>query len=126
MNTRRLFWKALWTLIRYDLWLSRLGFRRVYQTVREWPVAAKACNTGDTDQICHAVSLACMWYPAEVLCLQRSIVTVCLLRDEGVPARMVIGARQLPFKSHAWVEVDGCIVNDKPHLCADYARMEIC
>src|SRR6267142_2468310 len=28
---------------------------------------------------------------------------------------MVIGAQQMPFKAHAWVEVDGRVVNDKPY-----------
>ena len=34
---------------------------------------------------------------------------------------MVIGAQQMPFKTHAWVEVDGRVVNDK-HVPAGSVR----
>jgi hypothetical protein len=47
-------------------------------------------------------------------CLQRSAVATWLLRRHGVPAELVIGYRPLPFESHAWVEVDGQVVNDLP------------
>jgi hypothetical protein len=39
---------------------------------------------------------------------------------------MVIGAQQLPFKAHAWVEVDGHVVNDKPYVPEMYAVLERC
>ena len=32
----------------------------------------------------------------------------------GIAAQTVIGCRPLPFESHAWVEVEGQIVNDRP------------
>ena len=56
--------------------------------------------------LCKAVNHACVWYPKRVLCLQRSAVTTCVLRNCGVPASMVMGAQTLPFKAHAWTEVD--------------------
>jgi hypothetical protein len=39
-----------------------------------------------------------------------------LLRRHGWNAEIVIGAQLLPFQSHAWVEIEGCVVNDKPYL----------
>jgi hypothetical protein len=39
---------------------------------------------------------------------------------------MVIGAQVLPFKSHAWVEVDGRVVNDKPYIPEIYRVLERC
>jgi hypothetical protein len=39
---------------------------------------------------------------------------------------MVIGAQQLPFKAHAWVEVDGRVVNDKQHVPEMYAVLNRC
>ena len=33
-------------------------------------------------------------------------------RRNGIAAQLVIGCRPLPFESHAWVEVDGRVVND--------------
>jgi hypothetical protein len=39
---------------------------------------------------------------------------------------MVIGAQMLPFKSHAWVEIGGSIVNDKPYMLDIYQVLERC
>jgi hypothetical protein len=37
---------------------------------------------------------------------------------------MVIGAQQMPFRSHAWVEVEGRVVNDKPYTPEMYPVLE--
>jgi hypothetical protein len=76
------------------------------------------------ETICMAVDTACIWYWKEVLCLQRSAAATCLLKRHGVPARMVIGAQQNPFKAHAWVEVDGQVVNDKSYMREMYAVLD--
>ena len=78
------------------------------------------------ERICAAVDMACIWYPKEVLCLQRSAATACLLKRYGIPAQMVIGAQQMPFRAHAWVEVDGRVVNDKPYTPEMYAVLDRC
>jgi hypothetical protein len=61
-----------------------------------------------------------------VLCLQRSAATACLLRRYCVEAHMVIGAQQMPFKAHAWVEVGGRVVNDKPYVAEMYSVLDRC
>ncbi len=61
-----------------------------------------------------AVDEACVWYVKRVACLQRSVIATWLLRRYGMQAELVIGYRPLPFESHAWVEVDGQVVNDRP------------
>jgi hypothetical protein len=38
----------------------------------------------------------------------------------------VIGSQQMPFKAHAWVEVDGRVVNDKQYVHELYARLDQC
>ena len=42
------------------------------------------------------------------------------------PLRLIIGAQQMPFKAHAWVEVDGRVVNDKPYTSEIYAVLDRC
>jgi hypothetical protein len=59
-----------------------------------------------------AVLLATCLYWKRVLCLQRSFCMTRLLRARGIPARLVIGYRPVPFFSHAWVELNGRVVND--------------
>jgi Transglutaminase-like superfamily len=67
-------------------------------------------------RIARSIDLACAFYPRRVLCLERSIASTLLLRRHGIAAELVLGARMLPFKSHAWVEVEGIPVNDKPYM----------
>lgn len=76
--------------------------------------------------LCHAIDLACVVYLKQVQCLQRSAATTLLLRRYGYKAEMVIAARLFPFKSHAWVEEDGVIVNDKPYMLDIYRVLERC
>ena len=73
-----------------------------------------------------AIDMACIGYWKEALCLQRSAATACLWKKYGVPAQMVVGAQQMPFKAHAWVEVSGQVVNDKPYTPEMYAVLDRC
>ena len=49
-------------------------------------------------------------------CLERSLVLHWILCREGVDARIILGARKddNEMQAHAWVEVDGRVVNDRP------------
>lgn len=123
---RALFWHAAAQLVRYDLFLLRHDFSALHSKVRLLPIVPRESECGDTQKICQAVAYACIWYARPVLCLQRSAVAVTLLRHYGISAEMVIGAQRLPLKAHAWVEVDGRVVNDKPEVQTDYLVMERC
>ena len=98
----------------------------LYNKVRNYPVGGQAPSGDAVEQICSAVDMACIWYWKEALCLQRSAATACLLKKHGVAAQMVIGAQRIPFKAHAWVEVDGLVVNDKPYMQEMYAVLDRC
>lgn len=118
--------KAYLKLIYFDLYLARGNFAALYDKVRNYPVANIEPAHGAVKRICDAVDMACIWYWKEALCLQRSSATACLLKKYGVRAQMVIGARQVPFKAHAWVEVDGQVVNDKPYTPEMYGVLDRC
>jgi Transglutaminase-like superfamily len=118
--------KAYRQLIIFDLFLARGSFRAVYDKVRNYPMGKAAPTVGTVERICSAVDMACIWYWKEALCLQRSAATACLLKRYGVTAQMVIGAQQIPFRAHAWVEVDGRVVNDKPYTPEMYAVLDRC
>jgi hypothetical protein len=113
-------------LVYFDLCLARANFGGLYNEVRSYPVAACMPYPDAIEQICSAVDMACIWYWKEVLCLQRSATTVCLLKEHGVPAQMVFGVQQLPFAAHAWVEVGGRVVNDKPYISEMYQVLDRC
>ena len=120
-----LFWKALIGLLAYDLLLGR-GFAKMHALVSSWKVAPRILRAETIEQVCKAVNYACVAYPKRVLCLQRSAVTTCLLRDCGIPAHMVVGAQKLPFKAHAWTEVKGHAVNERRDVKKIYGVWERC
>jgi hypothetical protein len=112
-------------LIHFDLYLARGNFAALYNKVRQYPMSRKS-SSFSVEQICYAVDMAGIWYWKEALCLQRSAATACLLKRHGIQAQMVIGAQQMPFKAHAWVEVDGRVVNDKPYTPELYGVLDRC
>ncbi|MCU1304961.1 MAG: hypothetical protein JWQ87_5245 [Candidatus Sulfotelmatobacter sp.] len=113
-------------LILIDLYIANGNFHALYQKVRNCPTATVPVAPHAVERVCHAIDIACIWYWKEVLCLQRSAATVCLLRKYGVSGEMIIGTQQSPFKSHAWAEVDGRVVNDKPYMQEMYAVVDRC
>lgn len=118
--------KAYWKLIQFDLYLARGNFAALYNKVCKYPVGKQAAASDAIERICSAVDMACIWYWKEALCLQRSAATACLLKKYGIPAQLVIGAQQMPFKAHAWVEVDSRVVNDKPYMREIYGVLDRC
>ena len=121
-----LFIRALWTLLAYDVLNTVCRFETIYSMVKAWRVSGAPSDQNTIDRVCRAVNYACIWYPKQALCLQRSFVTTYLLRKHGVPAHMVLGAQKLPFKAHAWVEVDGHAINERSNVQATYAVWDRC
>jgi hypothetical protein len=106
--------QVIWELLRYDLLAATSGFRGVHSRSRR---LLTRCRPGGSDLesiIPRVVAAASSFYWKPTLCLQRSVVTVRVLRKYGINAEVVIGCRAAPFVGHAWVEVDGRVVNDSP------------
>jgi hypothetical protein len=89
------------------------GFARLHAWLRRRRPSRRRTSVS-TEDVVWSVDEACVWYVKRAACLQRSFVATWLLRRHGIQAEMVIGCRPLPFESHAWVEVDGQVVNDRP------------
>jgi hypothetical protein len=110
----RLVFRALYELTRYQVIISLRGSGCILRQLRRQSIAAKPANHELERAISDAVLLATCLYWKPVLCLQRAVCTVRLLRRHGIVARLVIGYRPSPFFSHAWVEVDGRVVYGSP------------
>ncbi len=118
--------RAYLKLIYFEFYLTRGNFAALHAKVKSHAVGKASASHDTVQKICAAVDMACIWYWKEVLCLQRSAATACLLRRYGAPAQMMIGAQQRPFRAHAWVEVNGRVVNDKPYVREMYAVLDHC
>jgi Transglutaminase-like superfamily/Coenzyme PQQ synthesis protein D (PqqD) len=113
---------ALVGLLFFDLVLKVFSLKALCACVEGWNV--RRTVHGDRiaiiGRVCTAVERACVWYPKKALCLQRSAVVTCMLRSRGIPARLVVGVRSMPFLAHAWVEVENAVINDWPRVRTFY------
>jgi hypothetical protein len=121
-----LFVEAVAALFAYDILRAARPFQSLYRLAKGWAVVPRAHSSDITGRVCTAVNYACVWYPKQALCLQRSFVTTYLLRKHGVRAQIVLGTQKLPFKAHAWVEVDGRAINERSNVQATYAVWDRC
>jgi hypothetical protein len=119
-------WKALVWLFAYDLMGFSRNFSRMHEFVSTQKVSHRTVPVDVVVRTCEAVNNACVWYPKSVLCLQRSAVTTCMLRSLGINAQMVIGAQKVPFKAHAWTEVNGRAINERRNVQKIYGVWERC
>ena len=104
--------QAVWELVVHGSVAGLTGFRGVHALLARTRVRQAASAPGLEPALCEAVNRAISFFPKRVRCLQRSAVTVRMLRKHGIPATFVVGYRPAPFFSHAWVEVNGRVVND--------------
>jgi hypothetical protein len=113
--------RALFWLFAYAFFLRTGGFQRIRRIVQLAPYASRTARDRKFEsemcrQVCTAVDRAQVFLFSQAMCLQRSIVITRLLVMQGVNAETVIAAHLMPFKSHAWVEVNGEVVSDSPNV----------
>ena len=118
--------RAYALLLSFETVIVRGDFASLYRRVRRQRIWSVESHLATSILASDAVDRACVLYFKPVQCLQRSAATVCLLRQLGAPARLVVGARHLPFQAHAWVEVEGKVVNDKLSVIETYAVLDRC
>lgn len=121
-----LFLQAILGLVIYDFLAAFWGFERVCSIVKSWKVHEKCTDPNVLQNICRAIDYACTLYPRHARCLQRSFATTWMLRRHGITAYMALGARKMPFKAHAWVEVNGYPVNERSDVQGIYQVWERC
>jgi hypothetical protein len=113
-------------LLHFDCLIRFCDFPRVHQVVREYRVKPTSSSRLTASELSRAIDLACVFYIKRVLCLQRSAALTILLRYHGCKAEMVVGAQVFPFLSHAWVEVEGQVINDKPYVTQMFQVLDRC
>jgi hypothetical protein len=84
--------------------------------VRDVPRAVEVSETVD-------VALAML--PVANTCLRRSLVLLRELRRLRVAGALHVGVRHVAVRpeAHAWIEVDGEVINDDPRLVSTYTEL---
>lgn len=124
----------LWALCAFglllvaDLVLRLGGFRCLHWLTKRWPTLGSEPESlhAVARDVRDAVDHARTYYPRRARCLQGSVAAAWLLRLRGVNAELVLGVQKFPFGAHAWVEVDGTVVNDEPDVQGRYGVLERC
>lgn len=120
----RAFCRAYCYLIWVDICINLGGFTSLQRFVRNCQPHGNVRHNFDVPQLCRAVDLACVFYPKTVLCLQHSSALTALLRRNGITADLIVGVQILPPRRHAWVELAGTIINDKPYMRELYQELD--
>ncbi len=68
------------------------------------------------------IKIAARRLPVNATCLRQSVLIWWLLRRQRLPATLRLGvARTQGFQAHAWVEIDGTVVNDSGDVARRFA-----
>ncbi len=97
------------------------GLRHASSILDRFP-SGRPRRGADIVEVVRSVERATRVVPAR--CLTRSVTTWWLLARRGVRSEVVLGVandRRAVVKAHAWLEVDGRVVNDAPDVREHFA-----
>jgi hypothetical protein len=119
---------AAWLgLVLADLVLGLSGFHRFHALLSRIPVRSPERDSAAlANALARVVDRAAAFYFKRAWCLQRSAVAMAVMRFYGVPAKLAIGVHRVPFQAHAWVELHGRVINDRPWLPQSFTVIESC
>jgi hypothetical protein len=124
----RLIAQTLWALIRVHRIASQGQMRGLRQYLGVRPELSAhsdaSVRPADVQRIAAVVDNMCALFVRPSTCLHRSVVLARLLRRAGSRADVVLGLKGEPFQGHAWVEIDGVIINDDAERVREYTVLE--
>jgi Transglutaminase-like superfamily len=130
---RRLIFRAALILPMTEIGLRLFGFRRWKELIETISLSTRALQTLPADvqnetakrtvRAVHSMELHGLTKPN---CLERSMTLWWMLRREGIDGELHIGARKQGgrFEAHAWVELNGRVLNDSVEVHQHYARFD--
>ncbi|MHB8753385.1 MAG: lasso peptide biosynthesis B2 protein [Candidatus Acidiferrales bacterium] len=110
--------------------LRMFNFRSVQQSLERRQADATGMDARNDETVCAEVQTASRMVDAASRhglvrgnCLSKSITLWWLLRRRGIPVRLRLGARRTvdQFEAHAWVEMNGRVVNDSEDVRTKYS-----
>jgi hypothetical protein len=130
---RRLILRASLVLPLTEIGLRLFGFRRWKVLVEKFFLSTQPPKFQPPEvqreaalRAARAVRSVELHGPIHPNCLERSMTLWWMLRREGVNGELRIGARKQDgnFEAHAWVELDGQVLNDGADVHQHYARFD--
>ena len=98
---------------------ARIGTRPPAQA----PPASSTAALARAQHVARLVGIAATHSPIRVACLHRSLVLWWLLRRDGIPCQLRLGAHAGAgqFEAHAWVQCAGVALEQRPAHGARYS-----
>jgi hypothetical protein len=130
---RALILRAMVLLPLTGLGLRVFGFRRWKELIERFSRQTRARQKAEpaiqlevAGRMIRVVRSVELHGPGKPNCLERSMVLWWLLRRAGIKGELHIGGRKngLRFEAHAWVELDGKVLNDSPDVHTHYAQFD--
>jgi hypothetical protein len=130
---RKLIFRAALILPLTEIGLRLFGFRRWKEIIEKFSLPPRLSQSLPADlqrekalRAARAVRSVELHGPTRPNCLERSITLWWMLRRDSVNAELQIGARKVggKFEAHAWVELDGQVLNDGAEVHQHYARFD--
>ena len=128
---QKLFISSVFLLKTADLLLHFFLYQNLYQRLAKLiplkdpaPAEVTLVRAAQTAAV---VELAADGRLANATCLRRSLVLWYLLRRDGIDSDLRLGVRKQGSGvfGHAWVEIDGTVINDEPDVIRQYTLMEL-
>jgi hypothetical protein len=116
-----------------EIGLRVLGFRQCKEKIENLLVSDPRSQASQSDipfetaaKITRAVRSVELHGLGTPNCLERSMVLWWLLRRAGIAGELHIGGRKSGprFEAHAWVELEGKVLNDSADVHTHYARFD--
>jgi hypothetical protein len=129
-DERALILRAMIFLPITEIGLRVLGFRRCKEKIENLlvsdPRSQSAIPFETAAKITRAVRSVELHGFGTPNCLERSMVLWWLLRRAGIAGELHIGGRKSGprFEAHAWVELEGKVLNDSADVHIHYARFD--
>jgi hypothetical protein len=113
--------------------LGVVGFRGWKQKLEELSRGDEGCSRVideavlmEARQVARVMGMAERHLFFQPTCLERSLALWWMLRRRGIDAELRIGARKdrANFEAHAWLELNGTILNDESEEYRDFKTFE--
>jgi hypothetical protein len=112
---------AFFAFAAYDALMKLLGFAGICRILTRGVPGKRRIDLVRLLRVCAGIERARIWYPKTIMCMQHSAVIKFLLMRCGLNPRLAIAGRIMPFQSHAWVEIDGTVINDTQKVQSYYS-----
>ena len=101
----------LFSLIEFDIGLSRKGFNKTLKTysrkfrdIQDMATLKQDFDREGIEEHFAIMDIVCAWYPRKADCIHKSFLGYKIVRKRfSIPVEIVIGIKKFPFAAHAWI-----------------------